>query len=286
MQRGDYFCYQQHKIFFVDEGDPALPAVVLVHGFPTASWDFIKVWPALAEHYRLITLDMLGFGFSDKPDQRTYTINAQADLFAALLEQRHIEHYHLLAHDYGVSVAQELLARQFAAASNGSAQALSCCFLNGGLFPETHKALLIQKLLLSPLGPWLNRILSFDTFTKSFNRVFGPESKASERELELFWELINFNSGKHVFHNLITYMHDRRTHRERWLRPLQNSPIPLALINGSRDPVSGKHLVQRYQELNCRLDFLRELPAIGHYPQCEAADAVADAVLEFLRMQA
>ena len=66
-----------------------------------------------------------------------------------------------------------------------------------------------------------------------------------------------------------------REHRERWLQALQNSPIPLAVINGSVDPVSGAHLVSRYQELDCRLDYLAELKALGHYPHTEDANLVS-----------
>lgn len=274
------FNNEQH-IFVIDEGREDQTPIVLVHGFPTSTYDFAKIWPSLGADYRRIALDMLGFGFSDKPNQRSYTIHKQADLFDQLIKEKNIKEFHLFAHDYGNSVAQELLARQ--KDGSGSGTCLSCCFLNGGLFPETHQALLIQKIMLSPLGKYVNSLVGFNMFKKSFNKVFGHDTKASEAELQQFWELINYNDGRHVFHNLITYMRDRKIHRERWLTPLQQSEIPMALINGSVDPVSGAHLVARYKELHCRLDYLKELPDIGHYPQVEAADQVSNAYLEFLR---
>ena len=78
-------------------------------------------------------------------------------------------------------------------------------------------------------------------------------------------------------------MRDRIEHRERWVTALQKSVIPLALINGSVDPVSGAHMVARYLQLQCRLDYLKELPAIGHYPQVEAPVDVTASYLEFRR---
>jgi pimeloyl-ACP methyl ester carboxylesterase len=90
------------------------------------------------------------------------------------------------------------------------------------------------------------------------------------------------NDGKHIFHNLITYMRDRRQHRERWVAAIRDAKVPVALINGSADPVSGAHMVARFQELELPLAFLAELPQIGHYPQMEAADQVAAAYLDFL----
>ncbi len=269
------------NIFVVDEGDKSLPVILLIHGFPTSSFDWQGIWDRLRESYRLVTLDMLGFGFSDKPNERTYTIHGQADIFEAAIKALGLTEYHVLAHDYGDTVAQELLARQLE--GTGAGQWLSGCFLNGGLFPETHRALLTQKLLLSPLGPLINRFNGFSSFKKNFSHVFGPNTKPSELELEIFWSIINENDGKHLFHNLITYIRDRRQHRERWVEALQQSKVPLALINGSKDPVSGEHMVVRYQQLNCRLDYLGELSEIGHYPQVEAPEPVADHFMTFLQ---
>ena len=270
--RGELEILLGHSIFVVDEGAAHLPTIVLLHGFPTSSWDWQPIWDELAKDYRLIALDMLGFGFSDKPNSRTYTIHGQADIVEALVKTKGLTNFHVLAHDYGDTVAQELLARQLEGAGSGTW--LSCCLLNGGLFPETHRALLTQKLLLSPLGKFLNRLTGYSKFSKNFSSVFGPQSKPLEQDLENFWWLINVNNGKHIFHNLITYMRDRIEHRERWVSALQKSTIPLAVINGSVDPVSGAHMVARYKELNCRLDYLAQLSVIGHYPQVEAPKEV------------
>ena len=179
------------------------------------------------------------------------------------------------------TVAQELLARQNAGSGVGRWQ--SVCFLNGGLFPETHKARLIQKLLLSPVGPLINRLSTKGTFDRSFSAVFGPSTRPSPQELDSFWRLITHDEGKHVFHNLITYMADRKTHRERWVEALRQSVVPIGLINGSVDPVSGAHMVARYRDVVSPDHFTAELPRIGHYPQVEAPDATAEAYRRFLR---
>tara|TARA_B110000503_G_scaffold64840_1_gene102068 strand:- start:1482 stop:2399 length:918 start_codon:yes stop_codon:yes gene_type:complete len=282
-QQGEIIELLGHSMFVVDsrhDDDQDKPTILLIHGFPTSSWDWQPIWAVLAKDHRVIALDMLGFGFSDKPDQHTYSIDGQADLFEALLTTRKIDRVHVLAHDYGDTVAQELLARQLE--GKGVSQWLSCCFLNGGLFPETHRALLTQKLLLSPIGKWLNLLTGFKRFSGNFSSVFGPETKPTEDKLEQFWAIINHNNGKHVFHNLITYISDRIEHRERWVAALKNATMPLGLINGSVDPVSGSHMVARYQELNCRLDYLAELPRVGHYPQVEAPAEVTQHYLSFL----
>ena len=158
----------------------------------------------------------------------------------------------------------------------------SVCFLNGGLFPETHQALLIQKLLLSPLGPLINKLTSKKQFDKSFSSVFGLETKPTAQELDDFWNIIISGNGKHIFHNLMTYINNRREHRERWIAAIADFAGPIALINGSFDPVSGAHMVVRYKELLGEPSFLKEYKDIGHYPAVEAPEQVAIDYLEFL----
>lgn len=279
--RGEFKTVLGHSIFVIDEGAADLPTILLLHGFPTSSWDWQPIWGELAKHYRLVALDMLGFGFSDKPNNRDYSIHGQADIVEALVETMGLGHFHVLAHDYGDTVAQELLARQLDGSGAGSW--LSCCFLNGGLFPETHHALLTQRLLLSPIGGLINGLAGYRRFCRNFSSVFGEDTKPTEQELQTFWQLININKGKHIFHNLITYMRDRIQHRERWVSAMQQSSIALGVINGSVDPVSGAHMVARYEELSCRLDYVAHLPLIGHYPQVEAPEQVLFHYQEYLK---
>jgi pimeloyl-ACP methyl ester carboxylesterase len=77
-------------------------------------------------------------------------------------------------------------------------------------------------------------------------------------------------------------MTDRIEHRERWVAALQKASCPIGLINGSLDPVSGDHMVKRFEELVGSEHFIRRLNRTGHYPQTEAPEAVVAAYLEFL----
>jgi len=268
-----------HQIWVTEINSDQDETVLLVHGFPTFTYDWAPIVPALMD-YRLIGADMLGFGYSDKPYPHKYSIHEQADIVIRASEQKGVKTCHILAHDYGDTVVQEILARSNA--GEVSFEIKSVCFLNGGLFPETHQALMIQKLLLSPLGPLINRLTTKARFDKSFSAVFGPDTKPTEEELALFWDVINSGGGRHMFHSLITYMSDRRENRERWIKAIGEFSGPVALINGSYDPVSGKHMVARFKELLGEPAFLREYAEIGHYPQLEAPEQVGQDYLTFL----
>ena len=105
----------------------------LLHGFPTSSFDWHRQWDALAGEHRLLTLDFLGFGDSDKPADHAYSIHEQADLTERVWALHGVERTSLVVHDYAVSVAQELLARRRDGALPVAIERV--VFLNGGLFP-------------------------------------------------------------------------------------------------------------------------------------------------------
>ncbi|HPW33252.1 MAG TPA: alpha/beta fold hydrolase, partial [Arenimonas sp.] len=92
---GHYFKWREHSIFYQDQGKG--DALLCLHGFPTASYDWQRIWPSLAKHFRVIGFDLLGFGFSDKPRRHRYSILEQADIVAGLLASLNIRRTHILA---------------------------------------------------------------------------------------------------------------------------------------------------------------------------------------------
>lgn len=275
---GTYFEFKKHQIFYKKAGKGE--TIILLHGFPTASYDWWKIWDELSKSYQVIALDFLGFGFSDKPKKYHYSIFEQATIVEELAKSLQIKKAHILAHDYGDTVAQELLARF----NEGQLQfkKTSLALLNGGLFPETHHPRFIQKALLSPFGSMLTPFLNKNSLQRNFNSIFGKNTQPSDKEIEDFFQLIEYNSGKYVFHLLIRYMSERKTNRTRWVSALQDAQVPILLINGSADPISGAHMVKRYRELVSGKNIIA-LENIGHYPQVEAPTEVLEAYLKFVR---
>ena len=74
-------------------------------------------------------------------------------------------------------------------------------------------------------------------------------------------------------HLLIQYMRERRENRDRWVQALQKADMPFALIDGVEDPISGEHMVQRFEELVPSKQTIR-LAGLGHYPHLEDAAKV------------
>lgn len=268
------------RIAYWTTKDHEKPPLLLIHGYPTSSWDWSAVWPELKKHFHLTAMDMLGFGLSEKPRDIRYSIIHQADLQEALLEHLGIGEAHILAHNYGDTVAQELLARHNENALSFSLK--SVCFLNGGLFPERHRPLPVQKLGLSPLGPLLGLMMSRTRLRQSFDQIFGADTKASDAEIDGHWSLMRESGGVGVLHKLLQYIPERVEYRERWVGALIGARTPIRLIDGGADPVSGAHLYHYYLEQVPNPDAVL-FEAIGHYPQTEAPGEVTKAFLDFHR---
>ncbi|MEO9967539.1 MAG: alpha/beta hydrolase [Reichenbachiella sp.] len=279
-QTTDTFLWNSHQIVYKEE-NVGQDYLLLVHGFPTASYDWWKLWQPLSRHFSLIAPDMLGFGYSDKPQNFPYSIMTQADLILDLLKSKGIHRFHIIAHDYGDTVVQEILART---QEDATFEAPSVCLLNGGIFPESHHPLPIQKLLMSPVGFVLSRLLNKQKFVKSFSKIFGAHSQLKDKELDDYWMLVSRKNGHRIAHKIIRYMKERVEHRERWVGALRTFQNPLALINGPEDPISGQVMVDRYKEIISDKNIWL-LEGIGHYPQVEAPQQLLNYYLKFVEKQ-
>jgi pimeloyl-ACP methyl ester carboxylesterase len=105
-----YSTVQGQRLFYREAGPADAPVIVLLHGFPASSFMFRDLIPSLAQRYRVIAPDLLGFGFSDAPpaDTFTYTFDALARLTAGLLTELGVTRYAVYVHDYGAPVGWRL----------------------------------------------------------------------------------------------------------------------------------------------------------------------------------
>lgn len=265
-----------HGLFACRAGADASDALLLIHGFPTSSRDWDAVLPGLAAQFQVHALDMLGFGRSDKPADFAYSIAASADQWQVLADARGLSSVRIVAHDYGNTVAQELLARQLE--GRLPFRIRSIAFLNGGLFPEATYPLLLQKALLGPLGPLVARLSSERGFVASMRRICVHPPDAAE--LHMHWRLLERDGGCRVLPKLIRYIRERARYRERWVGALQQAGLPICLVDGIDDPISGASIVRRWRELLPAAPVF-ELEGVGHYPQWEAPARVLAALDAF-----
>ena len=91
------------KIFYREAGSKDAPAILLLHGFPSASHMFRDLIPKLADRFHVIAPDLPGFGQSDMPDRGafTYTFDNIARVIERLMEVVELDRYAIYVFDYG-----------------------------------------------------------------------------------------------------------------------------------------------------------------------------------------
>jgi pimeloyl-ACP methyl ester carboxylesterase len=263
----------ERQIFVIRAGAGA--PLTLLHGFPSSSHDYARVVPALAADHALLLADFLGFGASEKPVEHTYSLHEQADLVEALWRYEGARSTALIAHDYAVSVAQELLARR--AEGRLAVELESVLLLNGGLYPDLHRAQPTQLALLDPeQGPKLSALLGEELFVAGLAPTFAPGYAGAAADSAEMWVANSHEGGERIMHLLIRYMADRQAHAQRWTGALEATDVPLTFAWGMLDPVSGGHMAARVRERLAGAT-LHELPDVGHWPALEASGRVVEA---------
>ena len=94
------------RVHYQEAGEIAAPTLILIHGFASSTLVWSKVFLGLAAAgFRVIALDMLGFGYSGKPRNGEYTIAGQAKLLIQLLDRLRIRQASIIGSSYGGAVA-------------------------------------------------------------------------------------------------------------------------------------------------------------------------------------
>jgi pimeloyl-ACP methyl ester carboxylesterase len=90
-------------VFYREAGSPDAPVILLLHGFPSSSFQYRELIPSLAGSYRVIAPDLPGFGFTAVPAERryTYSFDSLARTMLAFTEALDLKRYALYVFDYG-----------------------------------------------------------------------------------------------------------------------------------------------------------------------------------------
>lgn len=280
LSKGSYLTFNTLKVFYrvVGNGKPLL----IFHGYPYNGFDFEKIITSLSQQFKVIIPDMPGMGFSDKPEKHRYSFEEMANVYSKLLQTLFISEVHILAHDLGNSVVQELIARDREKANSFTIR--SVVFLNGGLFSDVYKPRMIQILLSkSPafIGRLLSNLMTKKMVLKATNEVFGKDTKPTPDLQEIFWDILNFKNGKSITYLLGRLVFEKDEHQSRWIKAMQETSIPLCFVNGPADPNSGLHMANRFRELIPNGTLYLLSAHIGHWPQIEAPEETLGSFYSF-----
>lgn len=279
--RGRRLSVLGHNVFVLQEGpaDGGDPVLVL-HGFPSSSFDFHHALPLLAARRRVVLHDHLGFGLSDKPERYSYSLMEQTDAALMVWRALGITRGHVLAHDYGTSIATELLARRALGLLPIELSSLTLC--NGSVHIELSQLTPSQRLLRRPmLGPLFARLVRPALFKAQLRRILGEPSSVSEEELDWMWAAVVHDGGRERLPATISYIAERYRFGARWTHALTAYDGPAHVLWGRRDPVAVAAIAERLATELPRAE-LQWLERLGHYPMLEAPEEWAGAVVAYL----
>ena len=256
---------------FVHRRDGDGPALLLLHGFPSSSYDWRRLL-ALRPHRAAIAFDCLGFGLSDKPDGIEYTLGWQADAAERIAGEREV---FVVGHDMGTSVATELMARDLR--GELGTRIAGVLLFNGSILLHRASPTVGQKILRSRVGPLFARLNSERTFTAQFGRIFSAGHPLDADEARDQWALLAHRDGHRRLPLTINYMNERERFTDRWHGAVRDWQGPLSLAWGLEDPVATTAVLDGLTELRPGVP-VTALPGVGHYPQIEAPERLAGAL--------
>jgi pimeloyl-ACP methyl ester carboxylesterase len=141
-----------------------------------------------------------------------------------------------------------------------------------------HRPQPIQLALLDPeQGPALSALANEELFVTGLEPTF-PEGYDAAADSAAIWQAVSRSDGHLISYRLIRYLVDREENAERWTGALESTDAPLAFVWGMLDPISGAHMAERIRERRPDAPLLA-LEDVGHWPQLEAPDRVAAALL-------
>ncbi|MGO8871430.1 MAG: alpha/beta fold hydrolase [Acidimicrobiales bacterium] len=269
--RGSYRWLCGQQIFTIDipaSGDDMRPPLLVLHGFPTSSFDFHQVVDQLAADRRVLLFDMLGYGLSAKPDRR-YDFAVQADIAMALISAAGVDRLGLLTHDVGDTLGGELLARQLE--GRWEVEITDRALTNGSIYVDLTRLSTGQQFLLGLPDERLAMDAALDpaTVMAGVAATFSSSSSVPEEELAAQWEMIAHLGGQRLLPRLIRYVEERRRSEDRFTGAIERHPAPLVVAWGADDPIAVPAMADRLarKRPDVRSHFL---DGVGHYPMVEA----------------
>lgn len=265
---------------FPATGSAEQPPLLALHGFPTCSFDWRLVLPALRQRRDVVVVDVVGFGLSHKPDQR-YSLRGYADGVEAAAAHHGLTEVDLLTHDMGDSIGGEILARSLE--GDLGFQVRKRVLTNGSIYIDMAQLTLGQQLLLG-LPDQREELVGADGgvgFRGGVVGTFAEHSEVPDLELDCVVALAVRDEGLSLLPRTIRYIEDRRAEERRFTGAIEAHPSPVGVVWGDLDPVAVHAMAERFVDTRAGAPLVT-LDGVGHYPMLEAPDRFAAAVLDLL----
>lgn len=257
------------------------PPLLLVHGLMTSSYSWRYVYEELGRRYRVIAPDLPGSGATDKPLDRTYSIEALATWVGEFQAALGIRGTRTVGNSLGGLICMRLALDDAGAFSK-------LVNIHSPLFPEPRYALLHGALAVPGVKYLLARAIRMNAHRWVHRNVhYYDESLKSLEEARAYGDPLDAPGGAEAF---IHYLSDAISPRSfgKIARTLEERhqagtafPVPLLLLYARKDPMvrpeNGARLIKLIDD--AKLVWLEES---SHFPHVDSPERLLKEVLEFL----
>jgi haloalkane dehalogenase len=266
------------RVHYVDEGPAGADEVVLlIHGTPSWSFEYRHVIPELSRSRRVIAVDHLGFGLSDRPEDFAYTPEAHTEVLREVVERLGLSRFSLVVHDYGGPIALPL-------ALEAPERIRGLVVLNSWMWRLDEDPKFERGARL--MGSWLGRFLY--RWLNASLRLLMPFAYADRRKLTpaIHAQYLSVFPGRDDRERVLWALAralrgSSRTFARLWAERARLALIPSLIVWGLGDRALPPELLERFRQAlpHARVAALREA---GHWPQEEAPAEVARLLDGFL----
>jgi pimeloyl-ACP methyl ester carboxylesterase len=275
--------FEALNIFHICQGNPNDPAILMIHGYPTSSFDYAALAKELGQDHYVCALDTPGYGFSDKPKNGyQYSIFDDARLVDDYIRDIvGLEELTLITHDKGDSVGLALL-QIYQAYDERPYTINHHVITNGNIYLPLAQLTGAQKALLNPtLGPVISWLLTGDRFASGLaESTFATTLPQSE--IDSYASIFDYQDGIAVQHEIIKYLNERTENEVVWLETLERSDIPTTLIWGELDSIAPvavpDHAWTNYLKDRETPAAYWRIPCADHYLQVDQPALITDIV--------
>ena len=267
---GKFIRIDSQKIHFIDAGS-GIP-LVFIHGFGSSIYSWRKNLGPISKHHRVCAPDLPGFGYSDKPLDAAYTIEAYADFVIRFMDKLRINQAVIVGHSLGGGIA---LVTSLKYPSRVKALIL----LDAEAYPITPPLMLkvaklpvLRSIIHRAIGEWVIRI--------SLKRSFYDHSLITDRLVDEYYRPFLTENGKAAPIKVLQAM-DFELLRELPKR-YRNIRKKTLIIWGREDRISRVHLARKLKR-DLPFSKLMIIPDSGHLVQEEKPEVVNRAIINYVR---
>ena len=239
-----FFTTNGHRLHYIDEGEG--PVVVLVHGNPTWSFNYRNVIRFLSQIFRVISLDNIGCGLSDKPQKYSYCLENHIQNLSALLRDLEVTKCSLIVHDWGGAIGVGFAVRNIRSIEK-------IVILNTAAFRSNRIPFRIRICRWPIIGELLVRGLNGFAWPATFMAVQKPLDRLTKKMY-----LLPYNSWKNrvAVYNFVKDIPLTRSHQsystlveiEQGLSSIRQKNIPLMILWGGKDFCFTKHFFSEWRD--------------------------------------